>query len=276
MRIATAGFLVVVLLSDSGVVLAQNPAQRAWDVLEKGHDSHSTKERVDAVRALGQLPGNSHAIELAEQAISDKKPDVRAAAALTLGRLGSSRSIPLLKAAVKDKNVKVALAASSALLSLGDSSGYATYRDVLIRKRKSGEGPVEEEKQLLKDRKAMTLMMLGVAAGFAPYAGYGWAMYEVLSKDYAGPIRVEAARKLATDQDPETQRALVHAASDRAWKVRVAALDALAQQADPRLMDTLAGHLSDKNQVVRCAAAAAIIRVMSVKELAIQQSTTLP
>jgi len=276
MRIATAGFLVVVLLSDSGVVLAQNPAQRAWDVLEKGHDSHSTKERANAVRALGQLQGNSHAVELAEQAIADKKPDVRAAAALTLGRLGSSRSIPLLKAAVKDKNVKVALAASSALLTFGDPCGYVIYREVLVGKRKSGEGPVAEEGRLLKDPKALSLMMLGVAVGFAPYAGYAWAAYEVLSKDYAGPVLVEAAQKLATDRDPETQLALVKAASNRNWKVRVAVLDALAQQADPRLMDTLAGHLSDKKQAVRCAAAAALIRVTSVKELANQQSSTLP
>ncbi|OLB29658.1 MAG: hypothetical protein DMG41_27475 [Acidobacteria bacterium] len=32
----------------------------------------------------------------------------------------------------------------------------------------------------------MTLMMLGVAMGFAPYAGHGWATFEVLSKDHSG------------------------------------------------------------------------------------------
>jgi len=133
----------------------------------------------------------------------------------------------------------VAFAASSALLSLGDPSGYTIYREVLVGKRKSGEGALEEEKRLVKDPRALTLMMVGVAAGFAPYAGYAWAGFEVLSKDYTGPVRVEAALKLATDRDPETPLALVKAASNRSWKVRVAALDALAQQADPRLMDTL-------------------------------------
>lgn len=276
MHIATAGFLVVVLLGDSGVVLAQDSAQRAWDILEKGHDSHSEKERVSAVRALGQLPGNSHAVELAEQAIADKKPDVRAAAARTLERLGSSRSIPLLKETLKDKNVKVAFAASSALLSLGDPSGYTIYREVLVGEHKSGEGPLEEEKRLVKDPKALSLMMIGVAAGFAPYGGYAWAAFEVLSKDYTGPVRVEAALKLATDRDSETKLALVKSASNRNWKVRVAALDALAQQADPRLMDTLATHLSDKKQAVRCTAASGVIRLSSMQESAIQHSGALP
>jgi hypothetical protein len=42
------------------------------------------------------------------------------------------------------------------------------------------------KKKLVKDPKAMTLMMLGVAMEFAPYAGHGWATFEVLSKDYSG------------------------------------------------------------------------------------------
>lgn len=275
MRFPSAVLLVVVLHTGCDLSFGQTPAQRAWDTLEKGHDSHSTKERVNAVRALGLLPGDSRAEELAEQSIRDKKPEVREAAALTLGRLGSSRSIPLLKEALKDKNTKVALAASTGLLSLGDPSGYATYRQVLLRERKSGEGAVEDEKRLLGDPKALSFMMLGVAAGYAPYAGYAWAMFEVLSKDYAGPVRVEAAQKLATDQDPETESALVKAASDKVWKVRVAAVEALAQRADPLLMDTFATHLSDKKQAVRCAAAAGVIRLSEANESEAWQSSTI-
>ena len=74
----------------------------------------------------------------------------------------------------------------------------------------------------------MTMMMLGVAIGFAPYAGYGWATFEVLSKDYGGPVRVQAAQKLANDPDPETREALVKATSNKNWKGRAAALEALA------------------------------------------------
>jgi hypothetical protein len=80
----------------------------------------------------------------------------------------------------------VAFAASSGLLWRGNSSGYVIYREGLVGQRKSGEGPVEDEKKLVKDPKAMRLMMLGVAMGFAPYAGHGWATFEVLSKDHSG------------------------------------------------------------------------------------------
>jgi HEAT repeat protein len=274
MRFPSAAFLLIVLFTGCNLSFGQTPAQRAWDILEKGHASHSTKERINALRALGELPGNSRAEELAEQSIRDKKAEIRAAAALALGRQGSSRSIPLLKEALQDKKVKVALAASSALLSLGDPSGYIVYRDVLLRRRKSGEGALEDEKRLVKDPQALSLMMLGVGAGFAPYAGYAWAAFQVLSKDYAGPVRVEAAQKLASDPDPETERALVKAAADKAWKVRVAALDALAQHPDPPLMDALVAHLSDKKQPVRCAAAAAVIRASGAKESEALQSGT--
>jgi HEAT repeat protein len=101
-------------------------------------------------------------------------------------------------------------------------------------------------------------------------------MFQVISKDYAGPVRVEAVKKLARDPNAETEAALTEAASNKSWKVRVAALEALAQRSDPLLADTLASHLSDKNQAVRCAAAAGFIRLSSAKEPGIQQSRTLP
>lgn len=276
MRMAVLVLLTVAAVTGNQALQAQVPAQIAWDILEKGHTSRNAKERTNAVRAVWQLPGNSRAVELAEESIADRKPDVRAAAALTLGQLNSVLSIPLLKDALKDRSIQVDFAASNALLSLGDSSGYVIYYQVLIGRRKSGEGPVEEQKRLIKDPKAMTLLMLGTAAGFAPYAGYGWAVFQVMSKDYAGPVRVEAVQKLARDPNAQTEAALIEAATNKSWKVRVAALEVLAQRGDPRLMDTLASHLSDKNQAVRCAAAAGFIRLSSAKEPGIQQSRTLP
>ena len=275
-RAAILGLLTILSITGNQSLCSQIPTEIAWDILEKGHTSQNTKERISAVRALGQLLGNLRAVELAEECITDKSPEVRAAAAITLGRLNSVRSIPLLKEALKDKRTQVGFAASNALLSLGDPSGYAIYYQVLTKRRKTGEGPLEEQKRLIKDPKAMTLMMLGIGAGFAPYAGYAWAMIQVMSKDYAGPVRVEAVQKLAKDPNTQTQAALIEAASDKSWKLRVAALEVLAQTGDPRLLDTLASHLSDKNQAVRCAAAAGFIRLSSARESEIQQSSTLP
>lgn len=276
MRLSVLGFLTVVSLASAHSLCAQVHEEVAWNVLEKGHKSHNTKERINAVRALGQLLENPRAVELAKECIKDKKPEVRAEAALTLGRLNSVRSIPLLKEALEDKSIQVDFAASNALLSLGDSSGYAIYYQVLIGKHKTGEGPMEEQKRLIKDPKAMTLMMLGIASGFAPYGGYGWAVFQVMSKDYAGPVRAEAAHKLAKDPNAQTEVALIRAASDKSWKVRLAALEVLAQRDDPRLADTLASHLLDKNQAVRCAAAAGFIRLSEAKESAVLRSSTLP
>lgn len=276
MRVSVLGFLTVVCVISTQSLCAQVPEEVAWNILERGHKSHNTKERINAVLAIGQLLDDPRAVELAEESIKDKKPGVRAAAALTLGQLRSERSIPLLKNALKDKSIQVDFASSNALLSLGDSCGYDIYYQVLIKRRKTGEGPVEEQERLIKDPKAMTLMMLGIAAGFAPYAGYGWAMFQVMSKDYAGPVRVEAAHKLAKDPNAQTEAALMEAASDKNWKVRVAALEALAQRDDPHLADTLASHLSDKNQGVRCTAAAGFIHLSRAKESGVLQSTSLP
>lgn len=237
----------------------------------------NTKERVNAVRALEQLPGNAHAVELAEEGIKDRKPDVRAAAALTLGRLNSVRSIPLLEEGLKDKSIQVDFAASNALLSLGDASGYTIYCQVLTGKRKSGEGPVEEQKRLVRDPKAMSLMVLDIAVGFAPYGGYSWAMFQVISKDYAGPVRIEAVEKLAKDPNVETETALIKAAADKNWRLRTAALEVLARRNDPRLLDTLATHFSDKKQAIRCIGAAGYIHLSmsSTKESEVQQSRML-
>jgi len=276
MRLVVFGLLAVISVTGNESLRAQTSTRVAWDILEKGHASRHAKERINAVRALGQLQGNSRAVELAEDCIVDREPDVRAAAAMALGQLNSVRSIPLLRDALKDKNIQVDFAASNALLSLGDSSGYAIYYQVLIGQRKSGEGPVEEQKRLIKDPRAMTLMMLGTAAGFAPYAGYGWAMFQVISKDYAGPVRVQAVQKLAKDPDAQTEAALIKAASNKSWKLRMAALEALGQRGDPRLAGTLASHFSDKNQAVRYAAAAGFIRLSRAKESEIQQSQMLP
>lgn len=71
MSFPSAAFLLVVLLTGCNLSFGQTPAQRAWDTIEKGHPSQTTKERVNAVRALGLLRGDSRAEELAEESIRD-------------------------------------------------------------------------------------------------------------------------------------------------------------------------------------------------------------
>jgi hypothetical protein len=96
----------------------------------------------------------------------------------------------------------VVVAASKALLSQRDASGFNVYWDMLVGERKSGSGPIQEEKRAIGDHKALILLGIGVTAGFVPYGSYGWAAFTILSKDYASPIVVEVTKRLASDTDP--------------------------------------------------------------------------
>jgi HEAT repeat protein len=113
-------FLLLVLAVHTPALLAQTPQQRAWEILRKGANEKSTGKRVQAVRALRLLPGDSEATEMAERALLDRKHEVRAAAATALGLMGSKVSIPELKQALTDKDPSVVLTAAHALQVLND------------------------------------------------------------------------------------------------------------------------------------------------------------
>src|SRR5690349_8502862 len=74
------------------VSLGQTPQQQAWNILQAGVSDKSTGRRTQAVRALGLLRGNQRAPEMAQRALEDKEPEVRAAAATALGQMGSTAS----------------------------------------------------------------------------------------------------------------------------------------------------------------------------------------
>jgi len=271
-RLFTGG---VLLLISVGGALAQASEQAAWEVLRSTQRSHRTLKRVTSVRALGFLADDLSAVMLAEEALSDKNPDVRAAAATALGQIGSTSSVPALKNALNDKVVAVVLAASNALLLLGDASGYDAYYEILIGERKSGASLIEEHKQLLKDSKKMAELAFESGIGFVPYGGVGWGIVKAVSKDYSSPVRAEAATKLSSGMDVRISEALVKAASDKRSTIRVAALNAIARRGDPRLLTAILGQLTDKNTDVRCSAAAAIIRLSTVGALTKLQPSLL-
>ena len=264
----TARVLIVTccvwLIIGSRAAFSQTPQENAWQILQTGLIEHSTSNRAAAVRALGLLQGDPQAIQSAEKALRDKKPSVRAAAATALGQMGSRSSIPLLKEALADKNNRVFFAAADSLLTLGDPAGYDLYYEVLTGERKSGEGLIPEKKKLISDPRALTLMGLGVGIGFAPYAGYGWMIWQELSHDYVSPVRVNALKKLANDPDPRIGEGLVRAASDKHTIVRVAALFAIARHGDPGLVSAIEPHMMDKKAAVRYTAAAAFLRLSAL------------
>ena len=261
--VATTACCIWLIFGITGAC-AQTPQEKAWQIIQTGQAEHHADVRAAAVRALGLLRGDPRAEELAVNALKDKTPLVRAAAAIALGQMGAQSSIPSLKKALADKENRVFFAAADSLLLLGDPSGYDLYREVLTGERRSGEGLIGGKKRLIANRKEMVLLGIGVAAGFASYAGYGWMMWQELSKDYVTPVRVNALKKLANDPDLRIGRALVKAASDKHCAVRAAALDAIARHGDANLTDVVTLHMDGKKAAVRFTAAAAVLRLSSL------------
>jgi HEAT repeat protein len=242
----------------------QTPQEQAKVILLTGLSENNTSKRAAAVAALGLLQNDPWAIESAEKALGDKKAAVRAAAATALGQMGAKTSIPLLKTALADKEKQVFYAAADSLLSMGDSSGYDVYYEILTGERKRGEGLIAAKKKLITDERAMVLLAMGVGIGFAPYASYGWMVWQELSKVYATPVRLNALKKLANDPDSRIGKGLLRAACDKHGTVRVAALFAIGRHDDPSLIVPIAPHMMDKKAPVRYMAAAAVLRLSAL------------
>jgi HEAT repeat protein len=258
--------LLLVLPAHTCALLAQTPQQHAWDILRAGVNEKSTGKRVQVVRALRLLPGDPEASELAQRALQDRKHEVRAAAAIALGLMGSKVSVPELKKALSDKDPSVVLTAAHALQLLNDPAGYEVYYEVLTGERKSANGLVSQEMETLKDPKRMAKLGFEEGLGFIPFADIGFSTVKAVSKDDTSPVRAAAARVLVNDPDPRIGQALVRAASDKSWIVRASALLAIAKREDAELLYAIVPAMSDKNGVVRCTAAAAVIRLTTVAE----------
>jgi len=248
------------------MLLAQNPQQRAWDILRAGVNEKSTGKRVQAVRALRLLPRDSGATEMAERALQDRKHEVRAAAATALGLTGSNGSIPELKKALTDKDPSVVLTAAHALQVLNDPAGYEVYYELLTGERRSSSGLVAQEMETMRDPKKMAELGIEEGIGFIPFGGIGYSAAKAIAKDDTSPARAAAARILVNDPDPRVSQALVRAVSDKTWIVRASALLAIAKREDANLLNAIVPAMSDKNGVVRCTAAAAVIRLTTVAE----------
>jgi HEAT repeat protein len=121
--------------------LPQEPSQadaqdasrdKAWDILRTGSRASNFDKRANAIQSLGMTSRDPDAVQLAEEALHDKEPIVRASAAKALGAMGSTESIPRLRDALSDKDISVCLAAAHSLIQLKENSGYQLYFDVLV------------------------------------------------------------------------------------------------------------------------------------------------
>jgi HEAT repeat protein len=244
---------------------AKNLKNQAWEVLQAGANADKKEDRAGAVHALGLIPNDSRARKIAESALKDDAPEVRAAAGAALGDMQARRSIPKLRLATDDKDPAVALAAAHSLLKLNDHSGYAVYYEILTGERKTGKGLLAEA-AAFKDPKKIADVGFQQVLGFIPFAGLGWRAFKMVKKDDSSPARAAAATVLAKDPDPNTTEALVNAVGDKNWIIRAAALEALASRGNPSVLNTVELYLTDEEGEVKYTAAATALRLTAIKE----------
>lgn len=211
-RYAAVGGLF--LLSGSIISGAPAAAPRAWAMLEQGVGSSEKDSRARAVESMGLLVKNDRARKLAEARLKDDEPEVRAAAATTLGQIGLKASVPALTAAAHDQEAEVVFASAASLLKLGEPAAYRVYYAVLTGEKKTGEPLLESQLKMLKDPEALARIGFEQGIGFIPFGGMGLAVFKAFRADKVSPVRAAAAQRLVTDPDPASGRALAKAASD--------------------------------------------------------------
>ncbi len=256
---------MLVLLFPGPGRAAESKRDEAWEILKANVNEKSAEKRALAIRVLGLLPGDRQALELAQTASTDDKPEVRAAAATALGQLHGKSSDAILHKLLADSEPSVALAAASALIPSKDPAAFEVYYEVLTGERKTNNGLIAEQMKTLRDPKKLAELGVEGGIGFVPFAGIGLEAFKTLHVDDVSPVRAAAAKMLANDPDPRSGMALVKESSDKNWLVKTAALEAIARRGDPRLLDGIVPAMTDDNLSVRCTAAAAVIRLSTLE-----------
>ena len=240
--------------------------ERAWNILSTAAHLSNFDHRANAIQALGLTSGDGAAVQLAEDALRDKEPTVRAAAAKALGAMRSTASIPKLENLLSDRDISVVLASAHTLVQLKDKSEYDTYYSVLEGELKGGHSMFTEQMKQMKSPERAIKFTFDQGIGFVPYAGYGKEVLHAWKQRSTAPTRAAAARALADDPDPRTGRALAKAVSDKNWVVRAAALEAIAKRGDPALLHDIEPAMSDKKDIVRYSAAAAVVHLVRIAQ----------
>ena len=125
------------------------PKEQAWQILEDACTGDKSGDRATAILVLGLIPNDSKSAKLAQKALTDERPEVRAAAAAALGNMQSRTSMPKLKAAMDDQDPSVALAAAHSLNLMHDNSAYEVYYEILNGERKAGKGLIASQTSML-------------------------------------------------------------------------------------------------------------------------------
>jgi HEAT repeat protein len=255
--------LLVIASLSSPMAHAVSSRDKAWSVLRSGVESDNTRRRAAAIGSLSLVPGDTQAVSLITAALDDPKPEVRAAAATSAGKLHIKSAIPKLKAMLADPEMTVMIAAAHALTAMKDADAYQAYYEILTGERK-GKGLIAAQMATLRDPKKMALLGLSEGVGFVPFASIGWDAMRAIHTDDTSPIRAAAATLLADDPDPKSLEALETAAGDKSWLVRIAALEALAKRKEPGIVNKIELSMFDDRSEVRYTAAALVLHLGAI------------
>jgi len=251
---------LLLMLMTPAAQKANAPAiDTAWSVLNYGVADTNSGRRAQAVRALGLLKGNRHAAELAEKALGDSNTDVRAEAAITLGRLHVASAIPKLRRALDDQQIKVVVSAADALYEFKDPPAFDVFYAMLTGERKSTQSLLQSQMAVLRDPKAVEKLAFETGIGFVPFGSMGYEAWKLLTRNDSSVVKAAAALKLADDPDPKSGQALVDACDDDNWQIRAAAAEAIAKRGDLTLLHALTPMLHDSTDAVRYQSAASLI-----------------
>lgn len=268
---ATAAFLAAFLSVAPARTFGQTPIEQAWAILQAGANDKNTDQRVATMRVLQLIPGDTKAVGMAEQGLKDPEAEVRGAAALALGAMGSKSAIPQLEAAAKsEEDGSVVMGAGKALIELGDEKGYGVFYAVLTGQRKTGESLIGGQEKalndLLKNPKQMEAMAFEQGIGFVPFGGIGYQAFNTIraSESKEPMVKASSIKMLAKDPDARTEKALVAAIADTHWVVRAAAYDALARRGHSAVLPDLSPGLKDDKGEVKLTAAAAVIHLSAI------------
>jgi HEAT repeat protein len=242
---------------------AQTVVNPGWSLLEAGLAQKSAGQRLLAVRVLGLMPDNPHAVELAETALIDKNSSVRTAAATSLGQMHASGADASLREALNDKNLAVVMAAAHALCLLNDNACYDVYYEVYTGERKNNSGMIAQEMQIIHNPKQLAMMGFNEGIGYVPFAGIPWEALQTIMKDKKSGAAAKAVliSALATDPERRTSKLLLTTSQNKNWVLRVAALEAISKRGDTTLIQGIEPRLSDPRREVRFAAAATVIHL---------------
>ncbi|MSN25720.1 MAG: hypothetical protein GJV46_07595 [Geobacter sp.] len=177
--------------------------------------------------------------DLIKSALKDASPRVRAAAAITVGKLGLIQSIPELLELLDDSNQDVCSAAVATLRLFAPLD----HANILNISRRLSDSEIPNHRRYA----SLLLASLGETERLL-----------LMVNDEDSQVRRAAVSSIGSIQSETTASVLIMALSDADPDVRIAAAEALGEMKELSSLEHLQGLLEDKDVWVQCAALKAI------------------